>query len=58
MGGDLASAALTNAYYPASNRGVGPVFQIFVINTGERVFTSLVQEFIVGKFLSKVKNRD
>jgi hypothetical protein len=58
MGGDLASAALTNVYYPASNRGVGAVFQIFVINTSERMFTSLVQEFIVGKFLSKAKNRN
>ncbi len=57
MGGDLASASLTNLYYPASNRGAGLVFQTFVINTGERIFTSLVQEFILGKFTSKGKNK-
>ena len=57
MGGDLASAGLANLYYPASNRGVGLVFQTFVINTGERIFTSLVQEFILGKLTSKAKNK-
>ncbi len=37
MGGDLASAALSNAYYPASNRGAGLVFENFLIGTGERM---------------------
>lgn len=57
MGGDLASAALANLYYPKSNRGAGLVFQTFAINTAERIFTSLVQEFILGKLTSKAKNK-
>ncbi len=57
MGGDLASAALANLYYPRSNRGAGLVFGTFLINTSERMFTSLVQEFIVGRFTSKGKNK-
>ena len=36
MGGDLASAAISNAYYPESNRGPGLVFGNFLIGTGER----------------------
>jgi len=55
IGGDLASAALTTAYYPVSNRGAGAVFQIFAINTAERLFTALAQEFIMGKFTSRGK---
>ena len=58
VGGDLASSALSNAYYPASNRGAGLVFQNLLINTGERMLSSLVQEFILGKFTSKAKNRN
>jgi Carboxypeptidase regulatory-like domain len=58
IGGDLASAALANAYYPASNRGAGLFFQIFVINTAERLFTDLAQEFVVGKLTSKGKHKN
>src|ERR1700736_4951776 len=35
IGGDLASAALSNAYYPASNRGVGLFLCNFLIGTGQ-----------------------
>jgi hypothetical protein len=55
LGGDLASVALSNAYYPASNRGAGLVFENFVISTGERMLASLVQEFVLNKFTSKGK---
>jgi len=58
MGGDLASSAISNAYYPASNRGGGLVFANFGISTAERVVSSLVQEFILGKFTSKGKSSD
>jgi len=34
VGGDLAAAALSNAYYPASNRGVGLFLSNFFIDTG------------------------
>lgn len=58
LGGDLASAAISDAYYPASNRGPGLVFGNFLINTGQRMAASLVQEFILGRFTSKGKNRN
>ena len=55
LGGDLASAALSNTYYPASNRGAGLVFGNFLIGTGERMVAGLVQEFVLGKITSKGK---
>jgi hypothetical protein len=58
VGGDLASAALSNAYYPASNRGAGMVFQNLLINTGERMLYGVIQEFILRKLTSKGKNRE
>ena len=50
IGGDLASSALSNLYYPQSNRGAGLVFGNFAIGTAERIGASLAQEFIIGKF--------
>jgi hypothetical protein len=50
MGGDLASAGISNLYYPRSNRGVGLVFSNFLIGTAERVGTNLVQEFLLARF--------
>jgi hypothetical protein len=47
LGGDLASAGISNLYYPESNRGTGLVFTNFGISTAERVATSLVQEFVL-----------
>ena len=55
LGGDLASSALTNLYYPASDRGVGMTFENFAISTGERMAATLVQEFVLRK-LTKSKN--
>jgi Carboxypeptidase regulatory-like domain len=46
LGGDLASAAISNAYYPKSNRGVGLVFQNFAINTAVHMSGRLLQEFV------------
>jgi hypothetical protein len=53
IGGDLASSALSNAYYPASNRGAGLVLDNFIMFTGERMFSNLLQEFVLGKFTSR-----
>ena len=53
LGGDLASSAISNLYYPQSNRGLGLVFTNFGISTAERVATSLAQEFLLRKFLAK-----
>ncbi len=49
LGGDLASSAISNLYYPQSNRGTDLVFMNFAINTAERVATSLAQEFVLQK---------
>ena len=49
IGGDLGSSALSNPYYPASNRGAGLVFQNFLITTGERMLSSVVQEFVLHR---------
>jgi Carboxypeptidase regulatory-like domain len=50
LGGDLASSALSNLYYPRSNRGPGLIFGNFVIGTAERIGANLAQEFLLGKF--------
>lgn len=50
LGGDLASSAIANLYYPKSNRGAGLVFGNFAIGTAERVGATLAQEFLVGRF--------
>ena len=50
LGGDLASSAIANLYYPTSNRGVGLVFGNFVIGTAERIGASLAQEFLLSRF--------
>ena len=58
MGGDLASTALSNVYYPASNRGASRVFENFIISTGERMLSSVIQEFVLRKLTRKAKNKD
>jgi len=55
IGGDLGSAALSNFYYPPSNRGAGLVFENLALTTGERMVSSLVQEFILHRLTSKNK---
>ncbi len=57
IGGDLATAAIANAYYPAQNSGAGYVFENFLIGTAERMAASLAQEFILHK-LTKIKKRN
>lgn len=46
LGGDLASAAISNAYYPPANRGVGPTFANFGIKTAVHMGNRLLQEFV------------
>jgi len=50
LGGDLASSAIANLYYPRSNRGPRLLLGNFAIGTAERVGASLAQEFLFGKF--------
>jgi hypothetical protein len=49
MGGDLTSGAISNLYYPQSDRGVGLLFQGFAITTGVRMVNGLLQEFVIRK---------
>jgi hypothetical protein len=58
IGGDLIASAVTNAYYPASDRSTGRVFQNVGINTAERMVGALVQEFVLRKLTPSAKNRD
>jgi hypothetical protein len=58
VGGDLAAAAMSNAYYPASNRGPGLFLGNFLINTGQREASNLVQEFILRRLTPKAKDRN
>ena len=53
LGGNLASAGLSNLYFPRANRGVGLVFGNFAIGTAERIGASLAQEFILGRFTKR-----
>ena len=56
VGGSLISAALSNTYYPASQRGPGLVFTNFGTNMGLHVALGLAQEFILSKFTSRGKH--
>ncbi len=56
IGGSLASSAISNAYYPASNRGAGSTFQNFAIGTGERMAAALVREFLLRKLTHNIAN--
>ena len=53
IGGDLASSAISYAYYPKSDRGVGRIFTNFAVDTGERIFASLAQEFLLRRLTHK-----
>jgi hypothetical protein len=56
MGGSLISAALSNTYYPDSQRGPGLVFTNFGTSMGLHVALGLAQEFVLGKFTSRGKH--
>jgi Carboxypeptidase regulatory-like domain len=55
IGGDLGSASLSNLYYPPSNRGAGLVFENLALTTGERMLSSLLQEFVLHRITPKSK---
>lgn len=50
MGGDAASAALSNLYYPPSDRGAGLMLSAVAISTGTRIVSTVAQEFVLGRF--------
>lgn len=57
IGGDLASGALSNLYYPPSNRGPGLVFEGALITTGARVVDAVLQEFLFRRVTPSAKKQ-
>ncbi len=57
LGGDLASSALSNTYYPNSNRGPGLVFGNFAIGTAERMLSGVIQEFVLHRLTPSAKKQ-
>jgi len=57
-GGDLAAAAISNAYYPRSNRGPGLFLTNFFLETGERAAGNLAQEFVLRRLTRVVKRQE
>ena len=55
VGGDLASGAISNLYYPESNRGPGIVFRGAAIDAGGRAVNGILQEFLFNKLTSHPK---
>ncbi len=58
LGGDLISNALSNAYYPKSNRGAAFTFEGFAIATGTREVSSLLQEFVLRKLTPSARHQE
>jgi hypothetical protein len=53
IGGDLASGAIANAYYPSRDRGPGLVVSSALIGAGGRMANAVVQEFVLHKITSR-----
>ena len=49
LGGDLGSGAISNLYYPESDRGAGVVLEGFLVTTAVRTVKAVVQEFLLRK---------
>ena len=58
IGGDLASGAISNAYYPSTNRGPGLVFVNTAITTAGRMANGLIQEFLLRKLTPSGKDQN
>jgi len=55
IGGDLASSAISNTYYPKAERGAELMFKNLGLGTAERMAASLAQEFVLNRFTHKSK---
>ena len=56
IGGDIFSGALSNLYYPPSNRGPHLVFENTALTTAGRIASTLLQEFVLKSLTSHSKN--
>ena len=52
IGGDIASGAISNLYYPDQDRGVGRVFEGAAINSVGRMASAVAQEFLFRRYTS------
>lgn len=55
MGGDVISSAISNLYYPSSNRGPSLIYGGFLISTAEREVSTVVQEFVLRKLTPRAR---
>ena len=58
IGGDLASGAIANLYYPDSQRGAGLVARSALIGAGGRMANSLIQEFVLHRVAARHNSKD
>ncbi len=58
VGGDLASGAISNLYYPETNRGSELLFKNALITSSGRMVNSLIQEFILRRFTPNAANQN
>ncbi len=56
--GNLASAGISNLYYPAKDTGVGLTFETALIDTGAAAAGNIVQEFLVRKLTPNLPRHD
>jgi hypothetical protein len=56
--GNLASAGISNLYYPAKDTGVGSTFETALIDTGAAAAGNLFQEFLVRKLTPNLPKHD
>ncbi len=56
--GNLASAGISNLYYPAKDTGVGLTFETALIDTGAAAAGNLFQEFLVRKLTPNLPRHD
>jgi hypothetical protein len=56
MLGSVASAGISNSYYPAGNRGVALTFENALMVTGENAAGNLLQEFLIRKLTPNLPN--
>jgi hypothetical protein len=54
--GNLASAGISNAYYPASDRGAALVFENTAIGIGTTAAANILQEFLIRKLTPSQKS--
>ncbi len=57
MGGDLISGAISNIYYPETNRGARLLFQGFLVTTGVRTVNGLIQEFVLRNLTPSARQK-